>query len=116
MKNLNRRDFLKTLAAIPFLAWLKPEAVEVESAEVELVPVDKVVYLQEPEGIVSWSGERWSSLAIGPDGSIYIGGAAFINPPTSNDEYWARWNGQEFERITSQSLITDYNTMVAMNK
>jgi hypothetical protein len=104
---MDRRSFLRSLVGIPFLALLRPEAVEAESTEVELVPADGFVYPQEPDGATSWTGAEFSSLAVGPDDTLYIGGA-FVS-----DDYLSRWNGREFEPVEFiEGAIVKWDTVL----
>lgn len=107
---MNRRDALKLLAGLPLLGFLKPEAVEAITTEPEqgrvLTGYATKMEISADEGL-TWTdvSPDIQSSAIGPDGAIYIGdngtiyvNGAFVNPPISNDEYWARWNGESWEK------------------
>lgn len=74
MKNLNRRDFIKMLGAIPLLPWLKPEAVEVEAEATEALP------------------DGYNGIFSGPNNEIYLGGS-FISGNVT------KWNGLAFEPV-----------------
>lgn len=116
---MNRRDALKLLAGLPLLGFLKPEAVEADTILSDWAePKEEGVNLYDggeigimPTGeytnLVKWNGAGDSTLAIGPDGTLYIGGA-FVNPPISNDEYLATWNGRTWIQIEESYPKTSY--------
>ena len=121
---MNRRDFIKgsvkLLIEIPALGWLKPEEIEGSNTfsglDVPSIddPLTTALAPTVTQQLVKWNGagdswetidseETWvhtnSGFSFGPDNMIYVGGA-FVNPSlVTNDEYWASWNGQEFERL-----------------
>lgn len=108
---MNRRNFLKQvgglLAVIPALAWVKEKmpVAETEWPYLYIPPSDEA-YGATPDE--HWADDfeeelNGEALAISADGTIYVGGA-FVNPPISNDEYWARWNGVRFEPIAFEGL------------
>jgi hypothetical protein len=58
-------------------------------------------------GIMSWSGSAWAAvgagcngavraLALGPDGSLYLGGNFTLAGGVANTAYIAKWNGSVF--------------------
>jgi len=82
---MNRRNFIKLLGAIPALAFLKPEVPETSLEG--FIEASGNVLLEETKPVV-----EAMQLAIGPDNSLYIGGAFVIPRFITRDEYLARWN------------------------
>lgn len=98
---MNRRDFIKALVGVPLLGLLKPEEVEIaddfKQCQPELIETIKEI---DSDGRIFFDiAAIDQELSFGPDDAIYVGGAFVIPEIITNDEYWARWNGQEFEKI-----------------
>jgi hypothetical protein len=97
---VNRRDFIKTLAGIPFLAWLKPEAAEVDDLEyIEGLEASTADLLEQTEQVVEATAKQAATgshpLTVGPDGVIYVGNA-FV--PDGQGKL-AVWNGSTWKEI-----------------
>jgi hypothetical protein len=111
---MNRRNFLKSLTGIPLLAFLKPEAVEVKvidySPSLDYIQSGQNIFNGITQGLEASAkvmADQTIDLAVGPDDTLYIGGA-FVS-----DDYIARWNGREFESVEFiEGAIVKWDTVL----
>jgi hypothetical protein len=93
---MNRRDFLKTLAAIPALAWLKPEVVDpVKTIDLGDMPDAQVAKLKAKWKEKVDTGEAWKVVSADSQGNLYYSNWV---TPESYDKL-AVWNGSTWKEV-----------------
>ena len=92
---MNRRNFLKSLAAIPALAWLKPEEIEdsntfsgLDAPSIDNPPMTALAPTITQQ-LAVWNGATWAafdkSIEFGTEGELYIKGDFLLETSEQED-------------------------------